>query len=126
MLLSSVHQHNIAPFAHGALGKIEFLARYPNRAECFNVVRIAQGGPVASSRDDTRSMACIIAAVVIDGGSIVLTARSAQAAADLGALSATRDLGNAPRAARSASREPPTSRFRACRPAPPRAASLPP
>lgn len=56
-------------------------------------------GGVATMAAAGAALACIIAAVVIDGGSIVLTARSAQAAADLGALSATRDLGNAPRAA---------------------------
>lgn len=56
-------------------------------------------GGVATMAAAGAALACIIAAVVIDGGSIVLTARSAQAAADLGALSATRDLGNAARAA---------------------------
>jgi uncharacterized membrane protein len=56
-------------------------------------------GGVATMAAAGAALACIIAAVVIDGGSIVLTARSAQAAADLGALSATRDLSNAQRAA---------------------------
>lgn len=56
-------------------------------------------GGVAVMAAAGAALACIIAAVVIDGGSIVLTARSAQAAADLGALSATRDLTNAQRAA---------------------------
>lgn len=56
-------------------------------------------GGVATMAAAGAALACIIAAVVIDGGSIVLTARSAQAAADLGALSATRDLPNAQRAA---------------------------
>jgi len=56
-------------------------------------------GGVAAMAAAGAALTCIIAAVVIDGGSIVLTARSAQAAADLGALSATRDLGNAARAA---------------------------
>lgn len=56
-------------------------------------------GGVATMAAAGAALACIMAAVVIDGGSIVLTARSAQAAADLGALSATRDLTNAQRAA---------------------------
>ena len=56
-------------------------------------------GGVATMAAAGAALACIIAALVIDGGSIVLTARSAQAAADLGALSATRDLSNAQRAA---------------------------
>lgn len=56
-------------------------------------------GGVAVMAAAGAALACILAAVVIDGGSIVLTARSAQAAADLGALSATRDLTNAQRAA---------------------------
>lgn len=56
-------------------------------------------GGVAVMGAASAALACIMAAVVIDGGSIVLTARSAQAAADLGALSATRDLTNAQRAA---------------------------
>lgn len=56
-------------------------------------------GGVATMAAAGAALACIMTAVVIDGGSIVLTARSAQAAADLGALSATRDLTNAQRAA---------------------------
>jgi uncharacterized membrane protein len=58
-------------------------------------------GGVAVMAAAGAALACIIAAIVIDGGSIVLTARSAQAAADLGALSATRDLTNAQSAAAS-------------------------
>ena len=45
------------------------------------------------------SVACLLAAVVIDGGSIALASRRAQAAADLSALSAAYDLTNAQRAA---------------------------
>lgn len=56
-------------------------------------------GGVAVMGAACAALACMLAAVVIDGGSIVLTARSAQAAADLGALSAARDLTNAHRAA---------------------------
>lgn len=45
------------------------------------------------------SLVCLLTAVVIDGGSIALAARQAQAAADLSALAAARDLTNAQHAA---------------------------
>lgn len=44
-------------------------------------------------------LACLLTAVVIDGGSIALAARRAQSTADLSALAAARDLTNAQRAA---------------------------
>jgi uncharacterized membrane protein len=44
-------------------------------------------------------VACLLAAIVIDGGSIALATRRAQAAADLSALAAAHDLANAQRAA---------------------------
>ena len=47
------------------------------------------------------ALACLLAAVVIDGGSIALATRRAQAAADLGALAAARDLSRAQSAAQA-------------------------
>ncbi|MGV9010270.1 pilus assembly protein TadG-related protein [Brevundimonas sp.] len=47
------------------------------------------------------ALVCLLAAVVIDGGSIALAARRAQAAADLGALAAARDLSRAQGAAQA-------------------------
>lgn len=46
-------------------------------------------------------IACLLAAIIIDGGSIALSARRAQTAADLGALAAARDLADAHSAAQA-------------------------
>lgn len=56
-------------------------------------------GGIATMAAIGSGLACLLAAVVIDGGSIALAARRAQSAADLGALAAARDLTNAQRAA---------------------------
>lgn len=52
-------------------------------------------GGVAAMAAVGSALACLIAAVIIDGGSIALAARRAQSAADLGALAAARDLTHA-------------------------------
>lgn len=56
-------------------------------------------GGIATMAAVGSALACLLAAVVIDGGSVALTARRAQSAADLGALAAARDITNAQRAA---------------------------
>ena len=56
-------------------------------------------GGIATMAAVGSALACLLAAVVIDGGSIALAARRAQSAADLGALAAARDIANAERAA---------------------------
>lgn len=58
-------------------------------------------GGVATMGAAGAALLCLLAAVVIDGGSIALAARNAQTAADLGALAAARDLSNAQRAAQA-------------------------
>ncbi|WP_366513454.1 pilus assembly protein TadG-related protein [uncultured Brevundimonas sp.] len=56
-------------------------------------------GGIATMAAVGSALACLLTAVVIDGGSIALAARRAQSAADLGALAAARDIANAERAA---------------------------
>lgn len=51
------------------------------------------------------ALACLMAAVVIDGGAIMLEARALQGAADLAALSAARDLSRAQAAAEATARD---------------------
>lgn len=66
---------------------------------CFrNILRDRRGG-IAIMAAAGATLLCLLMAVVIDGGSIVLSARRAQTAADLGALAAARDLSHAQRAA---------------------------
>ena len=66
---------------------------------CSQHFRDDRRGGIATMAAVGSGLACLLAAVVIDGGSIALAARRAQSAADLGALAAARDLTNAQRAA---------------------------
>ena len=62
-------------------------------------LRSDQRGGIAIMAAVGAGMACLLAAIIIDGGSIALATRRAQSAADLSALAAARDLTNAHRAA---------------------------
>lgn len=68
------------------------------RPRCQSLRRCRKGG-IATMAAVGAGLACLLAAVVIDGGSIALAARRAQSAADLSALAAARDLANAEQAA---------------------------
>lgn len=62
-------------------------------------------GGVATMGAAGAALACLFAAVVIDGGSIALATRRAQTAADLAALAAARDLPRAEQAAQATAAE---------------------
>lgn len=62
-------------------------------------------GGVATMGAAGAALACLLAAVVIDGGSIALATRRAQTAADLAALAAARDLPRAQQAAKATAAE---------------------
>lgn len=62
-------------------------------------------GGVATMGAAGAALACLFAAVVIDGGSIALATRRAQTAADLAALAAARDLPRAQQAAQATAEE---------------------
>ena len=62
-------------------------------------------GGIATMGAAGAALACLFAAVVIDGGSIALATRRAQTAADLAALAAARDLPHAQQAAQATAEE---------------------
>ena len=62
-------------------------------------------GGIATMGAAGAALACLFAAVVIDGGSIALATRRAQTAADLAALAAARDLPRAQQAAQATAAE---------------------
>lgn len=63
-----------------------------------------RSGGIAIMASVGAGLACLLAAIAIDGGSIALAARRAQSAADLSALAAAHDLSNAQRAADATAR----------------------